>query len=292
MKILAKCSTDIRQIEDRLKKGATGLELHTFMEDIATKDKALETYKRIRPYKEYIKVLHLPIHLKCNIEGLNALSDHTIERGLVIIQSLSDDDDEQKHIIFHQDLHMRHLHNFNLYEPIKAQLQKLLEEYPNVTYNLENLMLLNNYQGNLEVKSSYFDANVELCKALKRDLNTDRIGIVTDTCHMISTNRIYNHIFGKDLYNINDYIRKYGEYINIVHLANATGYGINEGHGTTFNTSEEDIQILNEILHTLSEINYQGIMTLEVYEENFYDAQNYLKTLQTINNYINQPVSV
>ena len=171
----------------------------------------------------------------------------------------------------HQELSLDMIKSFGLYENIVSQIGKILEEYKDIKINLENLSVLDAKEGKLDFLNNNLLQNKELCIALREDLNTDRIGLVLDTCHALSTIRHLDRLYEIGLCEkviLWDYFREYSDFLNIIHLSNAIGFGYDEGHGTSFST-KEDMLLLKEIMGYIKNINYKNLLTLEIREEDY-----------------------
>lgn len=222
--------------------------------------------------------VHAPMMRDFNVESLG--SERAKER-LKLVSQLAANMHQIHHkpviVVIHQELSAEQLLAYGLIQGIKNTLKELLSEFPMIEFAFENLTPLGIEDGNLITRNSYFDAPVKLASYLRSSLNTNRIGTVLDTCHMLSTIRIANELscYGPlRQYHIEDFFSLYQDTLKLVHLTNATGFGFGENHGTVFK-SEEDIEILKEILNCAIKIEFKNPITLEIVEENHASALLY-----------------
>lgn len=87
-----------------------------------------------------------------------------------------------------------------VYEPIKERLKEVLNKYPDVQIGIENTMLVHTFKEKIRGNETYGEGVVELANELRKYLETDRIGTVLDTCHIISTLKLLKviDIMGSD----------------------------------------------------------------------------------------------
>lgn len=272
MQITAKSGVSLDQLKERKNKGAKYIELHLFEKDVNSDESIRKILKNIKKSGLSIKAIHIPIDRKYSIEGL------ITEEGFKIIQNtcslaeqISQIMQEPIHVVLHQELNLEQLKTWGMYDLILEKLKFILDEYKNIIINLENLPIFDVKKYSFEMYSNYSFQNIELCKELRSDLKTERFGTVLDTCHAISTIKLIQGLVEFGLHEnitLEDYFKENKEYVNIIHLSNARGFGYDNNHGIGFDT-EEEIELLKELLEYIKEIDFQGILTLEVQEENY-----------------------
>lgn len=291
MIIAGKSAIDEKQLKDRINKGVNNLEIHLNKVDVLDEksiDKSLEVLKN---FMDKVVAIHSPIDSRTTIEGLNNKVYSQILRNTCrLANEVGKIKGEIIHVIFHQELSFKVLEDYNMLENIKIKVEELFYDFKNITINLENLMLYDystNSDERIILRGSYYKSTKMLSDYLRKQLKTNRIGLVLDTCHILVSLRMLNNIhkyYNRKEVCIKEVIEYYGDSINIVHLANVRGLGLGTEHGVTFDTQEEKETLLS-ILETLYNINYDKIITLEVVEENYLDAINMKKTYNQVKDY-------
>lgn len=276
MQILAKSGVDLRQLNDKKNKGAECIEMHLFRDDVSTFHSVQETFENIKKSELKIGAVHTPISSKYSIEGLlNVEGFRIIENTCNLASMIAELQKKQIHVVLHQDLALEQLLDWGMYKTILEKIEGLLSQYEDIVINLENLSMHYFHETKIESRNNFFFENVELCKRLRKDLSTNRIGTVLDTCHALSTIRhikdFSNLGLCKEIY-LEEYFEENKDFLNIIHLANARDYGYGEGHGVGFDTNE-DVFLLKSICKMIKDINFNGLLTLEVGENDYLDCQ-------------------
>lgn len=281
MHIVWKSGVGPEQINDRLRKGVSKIELHLNECDLDNVELLEANLDYVR---ERIEIVHIPISDKYGIEGLNSEENKAIiHRTFELAQRISNGE-RIIDVVVHQTLALDRLNIWGLYDKIVKELEVAFKKYPNIRINLENLTIMGlsdlERKEGIEYKfcrDSYFDETLKLCEELRKDLKTDRVGLVWDVCHGVSTNRLMKSLIEQNYtYDISEeqYVKTYLPYLNVIHLANTKGLGYAKGeHGTTFDT-EEELEDLKHIIRLIIDNNYQGKVTLEVWEEDYTDVKN------------------
>ena len=268
MLITAKSGVSLNQLKEREIKGAKYIELQLFEEDVKSEENIRKTIENIKNSNLSIEAICIPVDRKFAIEGL------TTNKGFKIIQNtcnlaekISRIMKKTIHVILYQELNLRQLKEWEMYSLILGKLNFILKKHKNITINLRNVAMSDEY---------YSFQNIELCKELRNDLKTKRIGAVLDTCHAIHTVMFIQCLKGINPHKrtnlhknivLRDYFVRYKGYANVIYLSNARGFGYDDSH-VNFDTKEEK-KLLKKILEYIDEIDFQGILTLEVQEEDY-----------------------
>lgn len=273
MKIAAKSGVSLGQLLERKNKGATLLELHLNQGDVATSESIEKVFDNVKKAGIKVGVVHIPIDRKFTVEGiLIGKVNYTIIKNTCKLANLiAEFNEEIVHVVMHQELSLTHLVDWGMYHHISVLIGILLNKYRNITINLENLSFINPEDDGLQVRSNHGSHNVELCRKLRSDLNTDRIGVVLDTCHALSTIRHlerYRELGIHEGINLRDYFTNSKGFLNVIHLSNARGFGHGDDHGAGFDT-DEDVELLKEIINYVKDNDFRGILTLEVQEKDY-----------------------
>lgn len=285
MIIASKSSTDISQLRERQKLGVRFVELQLFERDVINTSKFTQIIDNILQTNLEVVAVHTPIKDEYTIESLATDKGFNMIRNTCALSDeISKITGKTIHVIVHFETRLDRMKNWGIFETIAVKIKELLEEYENIIINIENLTILFDEDGILVPRAGYLLDNVDICKELKKRLKTKRIGTVLDTCHAISSIRYIEAFKIKDIkkINIKKYFRGNKGYLNIVHLANAVGYGNGEGHAAGFYT-EHDIELLEEMLGYLKEIDYKGIVSIEVMEKDYLNCVVFEDTFQKIN---------
>lgn len=281
MNLLWKSGVSLCQINDRVRKGVSKIELHLFANDLENLDKIEENLNSVR---DKVEIVHTPISDKYNIEALNSSENkEIIYKTCELAQRLSNEE-RLIDVVIHQTLSLDRLKIWGLYDVIVSELRYILNKYPNIILNLENLTIIGS--ADLDKKEekdykycrdSYFKETLNLCVELRQDLQTDRIGLVWDVCHGVSSNRLMKSLIEVGyIEEISEeiYLKTYLPYLNIIHLSNTKELGYGHGnHGTTFDT-EEELKALEHLIKLILNYNYKGKITLEVWESDYTDVKN------------------
>lgn len=280
MIVAAKSGVSKEQMADRVLKGAEFIELHLEPSDIDTEEKRNEIIRNMQETGLDVRVVHTPIDRQFKLEGLAKDEGFkTIEETCILANNISKITNHDTHIVIHVELNLEQLLMWGLFDIIKYRISYLLKEYPHVIMDIENETAIELYKGRFELKNSGRQESVDVCRKLREELNTNRVGLVLDTCHAISSIRLLQFYIDNGLHNkiiLKDYFTERAEYLNIIHLANAREFGDNKNHGTDFDTDEE-VDLLREIVGYIRQICFDGVLTLEVQEEDYLDTKVYPK---------------
>lgn len=281
LRIAAKSSTSRGQLEERARKGVKYVELHIFKEE-DIREGILDDINELG--LEVVAVHHL-LGRHNKLEGLAYGKDsyRQADKVCALADELSYRGEGRLNgdvaVIMHSELTLDQMVSFNIIDKVEMACDRLLKKYENISIGIENETVIVRRQGEdkIDLVDAFAWGNKEKCRYLSKRLETHRIGLVLDICHAISTIRIMNN--WKDTgvvpdLRLEEYIRKYSEYLDIIHLANARGYGFGKGHAVGFDTNEE-IELLERIVDTIREIQFNGVVTLEVGEDDYLDIKRF-----------------
>lgn len=282
MHILSKSGIDRSQLKERRNKGSSYMELHLGDKDIERLEQIGEIISNIESSGMECLVVHSPMALDYKLEALNTYDGYlNIERVLNLAYQLSVKYDKGVHVVLHHEMKIDRLKMWGMYDNIRTSLSLLLTQFPRITVNIENEGIVELKSGIITVKNSHTLNPLELVKSFRKDLKTTRVGLVLDTCHVTSSNRILSTLSKEveelKIIPIMDIFKETIEYINVIHLCGCKGFGIGANHGVGFGTREDKV-LLEYILVFLKESNYDRVVTLEVLEEDYLNAVRY-KTL-------------
>ena len=152
-------------------------------------------------------------------------------------------------VVIHQELSLEQLTDTGLTEGIESTFREMIDEFPNVKYALENQTIVTFDKGNILVRQNYFDESPKLAMHLRKKLQSDKIGTVLDTCHVISSMRVLALLsqYGHEGYkSMEMFFDVHKDNLFLLHLSSSVNFGFNEDHATGFN-SDDEIKMLKEI---------------------------------------------
>lgn len=277
MLILSKSGAALAQMQDRKRKGTKWVELHLIETDIDTAEKRANIIHNMKEAGLEVRIVHTPIDRKFKLEGLaTEYGSKIIEDNCILANEIGLLLGKDINVVIHHELDLETMKVWGIYDLVIKKLDYLLKTYPNITIDLENETVYELFGGAFGLRNNYSNQNVYVCEELRKDLRTDRIGLVLDICHALSSIRLLQHLVNEgicrplDLYE--DYFKEYSKYLNIIHLANARDYGYGDNHGIGFYT-DEDMELLKKIVGYIKEIKFEGKLTLEVQEKDYLDCK-------------------
>lgn len=261
------------QLRDRREKGFETIEVHLFEEQPDSLDEIEDMLKKIRHSKLIPRVLHVPIQGKFSVETFHKEEELPVMTYVLnLAKRISEEFNQKTLIVLHQELRLQSLKDFRMLEGIEKTFKKWLDDYPDVEFALENLSILSLENG-LRARDSYLEGPVELAEHLRSVLQTERIGSVLDTCHMISSIRVLERI--GLMTTMEYYFQLYSKTLKLIHLSNARIFGFKMGHGTDFVT-EEEIQVFERIVKNIHKYCPEVQVTIETNEPDVLHATRML----------------
>ena len=263
--ILAKASLTTEQIERKLELGADGIELQLLGESLSTKGN-LRVWK---PFSEVyscdftkypIDAIHAPL--------LSGIGDMTIENMLdredfpvlenmfALAHSIGKERDKQVTLVVHSETYFANMLDVgNIYNQMRTKISMLLDKYSYTRLAIENVSPVRGIQNKvLHLANNFGYDNIELVGRLRKDLNTDRVGTILDTCHAMLTEKYIKAIYGaaggeydSQDYSMKMFVEQNKSLIYHVHFCDMTGSGYGKGrHGIPFTqeTKESAFEIL------------------------------------------------
>lgn len=118
-----------------------------------------------------------------------------------LAQNVSDIHKEETIVVIHQELMVDQLIDFELMNGIVETMKEMIGRFPDVIYAFENMPVANLEDGRIVARGSFYEDTPLLAEFLRNRLNTQRIGTVLYTCHMLTSLRVLASIsaFGKDV---------------------------------------------------------------------------------------------
>ena len=299
-KIIAKSALAQDQIKAKLNIGCDGIEIQLCNELLGPKgihdwieiDKIAKLDKFIG---KNIVTIHAPILQGESgdpvLEWLVNDSDvKLLDQIFYIANFIGDKEDRDIRIVIHSEASFEMLNHNGQWPKIVTVVGQMLEKYPRTVMCIENVTPIRKISSGsiIQVSNNFYDDNVKMCKALRKALKTDRIGVVLDTCHQTITEKYMNLIYALSPhlkipdYSIDYYMKTYAPYLKIIHLADARDNGYGKNHGIPFTEPEKFNHIMDLICKYADEDCY---ITLEVMEEDYLFNKNYRKQKQMVDSY-------
>ena len=276
------------QLLDELVDGKLGV--YNYAEDIFDLDRLLT---------HNIKVIHAPLLSHFGMDDVN-------------IESLCDSEDfkllDQVCYIANKagDIHNRQIivviHSESFYENMKLLgdtwkrilncVGCLLFKYPRIEFAIENITPLRKARsGVFHLANNFFDDNIVMAEELRKQLNTDRVGTVIDTCHAEVSRMFYEVLlsnYSSTLpvmdFSMDNYFKLNSGLVKLFHFSNTIGNGYGKGrHGQPF--SDESYDKLVYYLDLYHKYSIESPITLEVAETDYLICDGYKESYRLVNKY-------
>ena len=304
MKILAKSIINKEQIDCKINIGCDGIEIQLLTELI---DKKVGCYHNaweifdLNSFAVYpIKAVHLPLlnyigQQDVNLEDLCETHFALLDQAFYIANYFGKHQKEKVLVIVHSETSLNKLLlNVDGWRRMVNAIGCLLFKYPYTELGIENVApVCGVLPKNIHMFSNFYNDNIEICTELRKELKTDRIGTVLDTCHAMITKKymdiIQKEYTGKecDFYNLETFFKINKDYIKLIHLANMNGNGYGFGnHGARFDSNSKDK--LEEIITYYNKYNYNCPVTLEINEKDYLLCDEYRITKETLDDVLKQ----
>lgn len=302
MDIYAKSALKVADIEAKLDIGCDGIEIQLLSELVKNKLGTYYTAKEVFDLESLsiypIKAVHVPI---LSFYGVNDITlEDFVDEDIVLLEEvfkIANYFGRKQNcsilIIIHSETTLQLMKRIgNLWTSILHSIDTLLEKYPYTELCIENVTPLRNIRDNHIVLCNNFRYdNVDIATELKKELQTNRIGTVLDTCHAKISKKYIEGIYkiaGDRIcgdYSLDSYFRENKEVIKLIHLADMSGSGFgSKSHGVPITEANEEFA--KQVIDLYNAYNYVCPITLEVYESDYLKNDNYRITKEIINKYI------
>jgi hypothetical protein len=286
----AKAAFIKEQIDDRISKGATVLEMQLLGEFKDNKEINLNLVDNID-----VCAIHMPL-----INGVDSVIEHVdgreyFKKATKLASDIANLKGHNVIVVLHTSIQPNELKLLGIYDEVVNTIRDELEKYNNIEVAIENTATCDYRRdvvicasvGTISIENNGIKmANIELIKAVGHE----RCGSCFDICHAIMNENnlsYFNTCFegvldkackGEPMFEI--MLKQSLPTLKLIHLASATGNGFNELHGLPFNCENFDLLLYINNLLKIHDVNC--CVTVEVYEDDINDAQNYLQTINTI----------
>lgn len=288
MRVIAKSAIKEVDLRDKLTRGAKYLELHSLEADALNLSANYEMlHQLLQEYGAKVNSVHVPITKSYTLENLvSEEGTQRLEPFYTLAQRLSDLQGTHVCIVLHVETSYTQLEKWGMHSAISKSIAWLHSKYPTVDTAIENVMLGlgDPLQGITEWRSGGLDeANFKIAHYLREELNTERVGVVFDTCHWRMSKSLLEYI-GEKYPNyvpesaklgFAESVQRQAHMLKVVHLANVRGDGCGTNHGCDYDTEAEERQLQYE----LGILACAGVteVVLEVQETCYTQSESYSK---------------
>lgn len=278
MKIVGKSGYNPHQLEDRYSKGFKNIEIQLLPDFL---DENLDINKHFEDIKNSglnVESIHVPLLPDSDDVNLEYLSKPVFYKAFLnyckLSQMCAEYFEHDVIIVVHNNVSLAMYEQMPvLFNFIKDAFKLALEKYPNITFSLENLLVVLLRKNDLQFRNCGFFEPVELAKYFNEYFNTNRFGTTLDICHMLSTLKsIENYkdeVYYKNFtFTIEEFFKQNKDTITNIHLNNLKNYGFAKGdHGTTFDrNNSDDLELLKYIISLYKKYEYNCNITIEICE--------------------------
>lgn len=300
IRIYAKASLHAGEIQEKIKCGCDGLELH-LQKDFIEKGSCFEAcYGQELFMMHNIEAVHVPFYGNGQVMNLEQIFQHEdispVRHVFRLAQYCADLWKHRILVVIHTSLSY---FDFIEYEWFRRRLENILqqffEEYPMVDLGVENVIPME-YQKHPE-------ESLRLCNGTFTDLTKmvhylrerfgERVGSVLDVCHAAMTRKYLSALLEaadflprknppRELdYSMEHYFQMHQGICRLIHLNDFTGNGYAHNHGTPFQEQEK----VDELMRLYYQYAYHCPITLEIREDDYKDCVNYRRTKKMLSGY-------
>lgn len=292
--VYAKSALTKDEISVKQSLGCDGIEIQLLDELIDQKIGFYNSANKVFDLNLYendnIKAVHAPIlsHFGLSDVNLETLCCDTsiflLDQIFYIANYFGEKQNSTIRIIIHSENNLKNIKLFDgLWDSMKHDIKYMLRKYPYTILCIENVTPIRAFgTNNIHLCNNFKFDNVEIVKALREELQTDRICTVLDTCHAMITNNVMTAIYNSldspsEDYSLDAYFNANKDVIGLIHLADCVGNGYGKGkHGVTFTPATESK--LKNIIDLYNKYNYNCPITLEVAELDYLICNGYKQT--------------
>lgn len=286
--VLCKSALDKEQLFARRSLDVSGIELQ-LLGDFVDNPLSIEEYINILDRDiDNINAIHVPLRSGEEIVCIQHLSEKKYQEIFTRICFLADEiskiNNKEILVVIHNDLNLyEYIDEEEKYLKILNYLERILRKYKNIKIGIENVIP---YKPPLASFSNGCLPNyTDFILDIRDRLNTKRVGSVLDTCHAIVSIKIMDFLdkyINKNIaITIEDYYKANKDICFLVHLCNVEDLGFNKmQHGTGF--SDNDIELMSNLMELHEKYIPQAIITLEVNEPNYTDCKVYRKSKEIL----------
>ena len=286
MQIFAKSALDKDLMKIKMNLGADAIEVQLLDELVNGKIgryNFVEDVFDLSGIESPVRVVHTPLCAIYGFEELN-LEDmidcqdfRLLDQVCYIADYFDKKQGELISVVIHSEMYMQKMTFIgDTWERVTNCIRRLLFKYSNIVILIENLTPIRSTKSHLVLPINFLYDNVEMVRELRKQLDTDRVGTVLDTCHAEITNlfmtKIYDIMYDRECedYSLDRFFALNKDFIGLIHLSKTVDYGYGKGkHGMPFEDCKKDREFIANILDLYAKYDYSCPITLEVAETDF-----------------------
>lgn len=297
--IVCKAAPLPAELNGRVSNGFKNVEIH--LEEWHVRDNIVSAIARRNILQSGLNVVGVHAPLKHD-ELVNTLIPEVcinsdirgeVSRTLSLAQDLAEVMKHKVYVVLHSLSSVELLkQEGQVWDSILSFFLKSIHEYPDVIYTFENITPI--CEVGTFVSGSCFE-NVSICKALREEIGQSYFFTTLDTCHALTTTRMYNLL---NEYDNNIVCPKFDtfadinrKYVNNIHLSYVEQLGFAPGtHGISHDlTNRESYDHFNECMEYITSLSgNMPHITLEVREQDYSNPQSSIAQRQNIAEYFNK----
>lgn len=275
MEFIAKSSWNERCIQDKLNRGADGIEIQLLKPE---KEPALSCFYTVpEHFRGYgIRCIHTPLDAEAefNYDIDTPRGKEWLIQTVLLASKMSQINGKPTNVICHMEHNIKHLRELSVYKSTIEFVRTLARNYPDVTICVENTT---------HRLTGIYD-NVTFVN----EVGMKNVGTCLDTCHALISEHYTGLITDKGAHPAGDYnfeslisaFRKNKDVCKWIHLAGAKdtgeGFGFGKGHGCVF----DDDGDLRYILSLHENFTPGATICFEVREDDYLNCINFSRMLE------------
>lgn len=296
--IVYKCSLSETQAKAIVDKGFDKFEIHTDDRFLCDPD-AVKSALGILDILPDILTVHTPLDSTCSILdepscslrgiGNSKSTYNAVKRTMHFAQKCADFYEHRVGVVVHNYDTVRGLFIDIDCTILKKRLAKLLKKYPDVDLYIENTTPMEPQDGfgTITMHGGVFDDVPMMCHILNDALCAEgrqkRFYSCLDTCHMLSSIRVYKALELSNEHTMKSMFEKYADTCAQIHFAYCKKFGVKlDEHGVGF---QGNINIMNEWLTYIDEYMPMTNIVLEMREKDYYNPVNSVHAVEYINKF-------
>lgn len=297
--IYAKASLSHDQIQTKLRIGCDGIEIQLLGELLGQANDHdwldISDCFTLSEFAQYpIRAVHAPLIPGHGDTLIERLVDDLDKKLLVNIFAIADYFGKAQGVtvpvVMHSETYLEYLQDIgNSWNRLFSCVSYLLQHFDSTELLIENVSPLRGIGKGKDLhfaNNCMFD-NIELVRTLRKELQTNRIGTVLDTCHQMLADKYIGILYDavgdvdKPDLSMERYFEENAPYLKLMHVCDMVGSGYGKGrHGVPFNDDSYD-KLVNIL--TLHDKYCPDVpMTLEVEEMDFSVCNGFKETKELI----------
>ena len=275
MKYIAKAKWANENIEDKLRRGAEGIEIQLLNPE--DEECLKDEYIIPESFRKYnIVCLHTPLMKENNFEIDVADGRKWLPKVVNLAEKIISYTNKDINIVCHMQQSKQVLMEVGLYDEIKEEFKQIALNHPRIIFNVENVIRLIGANDHVdfvkEINLPNVKTTLDVCHAM---MTQDLTGRITDYGNY--NHQAYKYVTVEDIFKANEGVCGW------IHLNNSKdtgeGFGCGTGHGAIFDEEDiVDMQYLEYIYKLIKLYTPDATICLEVREDDFFNCTGYSKT--------------